>query len=194
MPDYQTITPPFWRGWIQIECADGKNFKYVRNITKRALKGTVAPWSSDSVSFDYIWGDSIGDTIGATGDTVGRILFDFQRICSNFNYQATTAGAFLKFPEYGYGTGDTAFFRRINKEQLQPISAATPNDAQLYTIPGDTLGYRLYNLQAYTITRIVVSQVQNISLIQERISLWYKNQQSYLTGVPGGTGPFANMR
>jgi hypothetical protein len=176
MPDFQTITPPFWRGWILIECGDGKTYKYVRTLTKRATKGTSGPgWYGDSISTDYIFGDSLGDSLPMTGDTGGRILFDFNRLASNFQTQMSiSAGQFLKWPELG---GDTALLKRLNREQLQPLSSSTPNQSQMYQIPGDTLGYRLYNLAAYTYLRLAVGQVQSISLIQERIPLWYANQQ-----------------
>jgi hypothetical protein len=175
MPDYQTITPPFWKGYILIECSDGKIYKYVRNVTKRALTGTTAPWKPDSAAISYIFGDSVGDTIGKTGDTAGRILWDFNKIVSVFTANAGVAGSFLKFPESG---GDTITLKRINKEQLQPLGASTPNNTAMYQIPGDTLGYMLYDLTANTYLRLAISQVQSISMIQERIPLWYTNQQA----------------
>jgi hypothetical protein len=231
--DYQTITPPFWKGYILIECQDGKIYKYVRDVTKRMNNTTwntgigrliqsswlrdespkdmlslylddrtlaspanpvLSSWIFGPMGFfswkqdfsqSYIWGDSIGDTIGMTGDTAGRIFYDFNRICTYYQSLMSTKGALMKWPE---STGDTTALRRLNKEQLQPFSASSPNNPSLYQIPGDTLGYRLYNLAAFTWLKIPVSKIQSISLIQERIPDWYKAQQ----GV--SLGPYPSLK
>jgi hypothetical protein len=183
--EYQTITPPYWKGYILIECNDGKIYKYVRNLTKRALKGYAIPWFGDSVDTSYFWGDSIGDTIGQTADTAGRIMFDFNRLATIYVGQASVTGGFMKWPETG---GDTAVLRRINKEQPQPFSASSPNNSSIYMIPGgvattagpstgDTNSYRAYNIQAFTYLRLVNSAIQSMAIIQERIPDWYKAQQ-----------------
>jgi hypothetical protein len=191
MPDYATISSPYWKGYILIECADGKIYKYVRSIVKRASAGATAPWKGDSLSTNYIWGDSIGDTIGQTADTAGRIMFDFNRLSMYFTQLSSTTGTFMKWNE---PTGDTFVLRRLNKEQLQPYNASSPNNPNIFLLPGgnpttgtignygDTNSYRAYNIQAYTYLRLAVSQIQSISVIQERIPDWYKNAQFTIQG------------
>jgi hypothetical protein len=192
MPEYQTITTPFWKGYISIECFDGKIYKYVRNVTKRAIKGTAFPWLGDSTSTSYIWGDSALDTIGKTADTAGRIMFDFNRLSAILT-NATGLGSWMFWPELG---GDTLTLRRLNKEQLQPFSASSPNDVSIYLIPGgagtgDSNSYRAYNIASYTYLRLVALSVQSISIIQERIPDWYKAQQF---SVPYGNQPFGGVK
>ena len=195
MPEYQTILPPYWKGYILIECGDGKMYRYVRNVTRRALKGTILPWAADSTGTSYIWGDSINDIIDNTADTAGRIMFDFQRLSTIYTAQAAIAGSFMKWPEAGVG-GDTIVLKRMNKEQLQPFSASSPNNTSIYLIPGgastgDTNSYRTYNIQANTYLRLVTSSIQSISIIQERIPDWYKAQQF---ATPYGNQPFGGVK
>ena len=129
-------------------------------------------------------------------------MFDFQKLSNIFLSQSGTAGTFMKWPESG---GDTAVLKRINKEQLQPYSASSPNQSNIYLIPGgggpaqygsiesygDTNSYRSYSIQAYTFLKLVTSQIQSISLIQERIPDWYKNQQLQ---TPYGWQPFGGAK
>jgi hypothetical protein len=159
MPSSSTITPPFWRGYILLEMGNGKTYKYVRNVTKN-MYGTA---DSSGQSY-YTWGDSIGDTFYRTGDTRGRIMNDFNRVCLLWTLNGATAGKYMFFPEVA---GDTATLIRVNKEQLFPNRIA-----------GDTYSYRLYNINVNTMFRTLASQIQSITLIQERIPDWYKNSYS----------------
>jgi hypothetical protein len=185
--DYQTISPPYWRGYILIECANGKTYKYVRNITTRLVSGGSANWKAGNYSsyiYGYIWGDSIGDTIGMTSDTAGRIMFDFNRLANIYTSQSSITGALMRWPEYtgiiGDAGSDTTALNRINLNQLQSLNASSPNDAGLYTIPSgsrtsDSNSYQAIGAQANTYLRIPVSQIQSFAVIQERIPDWYKS-------------------
>src|SRR5271157_921389 len=111
MPDYQTIAPPYWKGYILVECADGKTYKYVRNVIKRALISDTNSWlfgNYNSYFYGYVWGDFPADTIGRTADTSGRIMFDFQRLSSIFTSLSSTSGSLMKWPEGSLGRQNVA--------------------------------------------------------------------------------------
>jgi len=182
MPEYQTITPPFWRGYILIECWNGKTYKYVRNVTKR-LMNPGTNWQTANYSpyiWGYVWGDWPGDVTESTGDTAGRILFDYNRLTTLITARIAALGQCVPFPEFG---GDTLVLARTNLNQLQSsFSASSPNNIGLQQIPagtgtGDTNSWASLNIQASTFVRITSISHIGISLIQERIPEWNKTKQ-----------------
>jgi len=167
---YATIRPPFYKGYILIETDDGKTYKYVRNQVRNLIN---ASYAGDSGNY-YTWGDTRngfgqpinGDSYNNTGDTVGRIKFDYERIILLWQTQLLAgANALLKFPELA---GDTALLTRRNKEQLVGTNIAS-----------DSYSYRFYNINPVTRTKIIASKVISISVIEERNPDWYQSVPRY---------------
>jgi len=169
---YAVIRPPFYRGYILLETDDGKTFKYVRNQVKPAL-GFGGLTGGDTGNW-YYWGDTRGgfnqpingDSYNNTGDTAGRIKFDYERLVTLWQ-SGVAAGVttLVRFPELG---GDTGTLTRRNREQLTGDNIA-----------GDTYSYRFYGINAVTRTRILASKIISISVIEERFPEWYKTQPTY---------------
>ena len=161
------IQPPFYRGYILLETVNGKTYKYVRNQVRPAI-GFSGLSGGDSGNF-YLWGDTRrgwntplnGDSYNNTGDTIGRIKYDFDRLYNT--WQILLRGGdttLMRFPEFG---GDTATLIRKNREQSDPAN-----------IPGDTYSYRFYQLVPYTRLRIRANQIVSMTAIEERLPTWYQ--------------------
>jgi hypothetical protein len=174
---YSRIQPPFFRGWIQVETSNGKTYKYVRNSVKN-LKNSA--YAGDS-GFFYFWGDTrLGyniplnaDSYLNTSDTVGRIKWDFDRLTTLWQAQITAgASSLMKWPEVN---GDTTILVRSNREQVGAVG--TP-------ISGDTYSFKFYGINPYTRLRLLANNIQSISVIEERMPMWYQGQADL--HYPGG--------
>jgi hypothetical protein len=163
--------PPFFKGYILLETTTGKFYKYVRNQVKPAIGVTDPRLCGDTGNY-YVWGDTRcgwgmainGDSYVNTGDTSGRLKFDFERTTQLWQQQLGGGiSALMKFPELG---GDTATLVRKNKDQ--PLSPITGN------IPGDTTSYSFYKLTPYTRMRITAFSIISITAVEERVPAWYQ--------------------
>ena len=163
------IQPPFYRGYIELETVTGKIYKYVRNQLKSAI-GFSGLSGGDSGNF-YFWGDTRcgynapinGDSYINTGDTAGRIKYDFDRLSNTWQILLRGGDStFMRFPEF---PGDTVTLIRKNRNQL---------DAGNIDTTGDTYSYRFYKLGAYTRLRLRANQVQSISVVEERMPMWFQ--------------------
>jgi hypothetical protein len=169
------IQPPFYRGYILLETVNGKTYKYVRNQVRPAI-GLSWLSGGDSGMY-YSWGDTrcgynapfSGDSYINTGDTIGRIKYDFDRLSNTWQILLRGGDSTLmRFPEFG---GDTITLSRSNKEQSNPIN-----------IPGDTYSYRFYKITPYTRLRLRANQIVSITAIEERMPMWYQAaNRTYMT-------------
>ena len=165
------IQPPFYIGYIELETVTGKIYKYVRNQLKPALGYAASGLSGGDSGNFYLWGDTRcgynsslnGDSYNNTGDTAGRIKYDFDRLSNTWQILLKGGDSTLmRFPEF---PGDTATLIRKNRNQLDTGNIA---------VTGDTYSYRFYKLTSYTRLRLRANQIQSISVIEERMSMWYQ--------------------
>jgi hypothetical protein len=139
------------RAWISIQTFNGRRFKYVRDVTEGDTAGdTYAVLYAPA----YYYGDTIGDSYGAQGDS-SQVKHNFDYITNSYLGDSNPR-KFLLFPE---STGDTYLIVRPNQDQLVDYQGDYTGDT------GDSA-----DIDPYIREMISVNSVQSISVIEERVS------------------------
>ena len=127
----------------------GNLYKYVRDQVEKG-EGKV----------QYLYGDTVGDTINFKNSSAGQILHDFNFIKNSINGIGDT-NDFIMFPE---STGDTTTITRNNYTQFEGID----------TIIGEG---KTGDSKVFPVTKISIkkSGVRAINIVEKRVTAYRRN-------------------